>query len=250
MDEVRDGHALDHLPVRHEVDGDVPPERRWLGVKDVGLAGVRGQVHGHRIARVRLRSAVHLELAADLRAVVLEVDLDRGPRAGSRVALEQHPGIHVQRPGSGARERQRTEHDDAGCEQRPEAQCQARASAVPWCPKAGAARILLKIDRRQVRAGPLLPAADPRRRAPPRRLRGEPRDVGIPWPRGTPIVRFRSVPSIRPFRALRYSRELVDDLSAVVAPPYDVIGPEEHRRLLARDPRNVVRTGPPAGRGR
>jgi uncharacterized protein (DUF1015 family) len=49
------------------------------------------------------------------------------------------------------------------------------------------------------------------------------------------------VPSIRPFRALRYSRELVDDLSKVVAPPYDVISPAEHRRLLARDPRNVVR---------
>jgi uncharacterized protein (DUF1015 family) len=49
------------------------------------------------------------------------------------------------------------------------------------------------------------------------------------------------VPSIHPFRALRYSRELVSDLSAVVAPPYDVISAEEHRRLLARDPRNVVR---------
>jgi uncharacterized protein (DUF1015 family) len=34
---------------------------------------------------------------------------------------------------------------------------------------------------------------------------------------------------------------VVDDLAAVVAPPYDVIGPEEHRRLLQRDPRNVVR---------
>ena len=49
------------------------------------------------------------------------------------------------------------------------------------------------------------------------------------------------MPSIRPFRALRYSRELVEDLSAVVAPPYDVISPEQHRRLFARDPRNVVR---------
>ena len=56
-----------------------------------------------------------------------------------------------------------------------------------------------------------------------------------------PIVRFQPVPSIRPFRALRYSPEQVDDLSAVVAPPYDVISPEAHRRLLARDPRNVVR---------
>ena len=49
------------------------------------------------------------------------------------------------------------------------------------------------------------------------------------------------MPSIRPFRALRYSRELVEDLATVVAPPYDVISPDEHRRLLARDPRNVVR---------
>jgi uncharacterized protein (DUF1015 family) len=49
------------------------------------------------------------------------------------------------------------------------------------------------------------------------------------------------VPSIRPFRALRYSRELVQDLSTVVAPPYDVISLEMRRRLLARDSRNVVR---------
>ena len=49
------------------------------------------------------------------------------------------------------------------------------------------------------------------------------------------------MPSIRTFRALRYSRELVPDLSTVVAPPYDVISPESHRRLLAREPRNVVR---------
>ena len=34
---------------------------------------------------------------------------------------------------------------------------------------------------------------------------------------------------------------MVDDLAAVVAPPYDVIGPEEHRTLLQRNPRNVVR---------
>jgi uncharacterized protein (DUF1015 family) len=49
------------------------------------------------------------------------------------------------------------------------------------------------------------------------------------------------VPSIRPFRALRYSPEVVDDMAAVVAPPYDVISPEAHRALLARDERNVVR---------
>jgi uncharacterized protein (DUF1015 family) len=49
------------------------------------------------------------------------------------------------------------------------------------------------------------------------------------------------VPVVRPFRALRFAPDVVPDLGAVVAPPYDVIGPEEHRRLLARDPRNVVR---------
>jgi uncharacterized protein (DUF1015 family) len=49
------------------------------------------------------------------------------------------------------------------------------------------------------------------------------------------------VPAIRPFRALRYSRDQVGDLSTVLAPPYDVISPEAHRALLARDPRNVVR---------
>jgi uncharacterized protein (DUF1015 family) len=49
------------------------------------------------------------------------------------------------------------------------------------------------------------------------------------------------VPVVRPFRALRYAADAVPDLASVVAPPYDVIGPDELRRLLARDPRNVVR---------
>jgi len=54
------------------------------------------------------------------------------------------------------------------------------------------------------------------------------------------------VPVVRPFRALRYSPDAVADLAAVVAPPYDVIGPDEQRRLLARDPRNVVRLDLPS----
>jgi len=49
------------------------------------------------------------------------------------------------------------------------------------------------------------------------------------------------VPEIRPFRALRYDSSTVPDLGLVVAPPYDVIGPDEYERLLARDPANVVR---------
>jgi uncharacterized protein (DUF1015 family) len=49
------------------------------------------------------------------------------------------------------------------------------------------------------------------------------------------------VPQIRPFRALRYATESIGDIADVVAPPYDVIGPDEHARLLARHPNNVVR---------
>jgi uncharacterized protein (DUF1015 family) len=49
------------------------------------------------------------------------------------------------------------------------------------------------------------------------------------------------VPEIRPFRALRYDPTKVGDLTLVVAPPYDVIGPAEHERLLARHPANIVR---------
>ena len=54
------------------------------------------------------------------------------------------------------------------------------------------------------------------------------------------------MPVVRPFRALRYSPDAVADLAAVMAPPYDVIGPDEHRRLLARDPHNVVRLDLPS----
>jgi uncharacterized protein (DUF1015 family) len=54
------------------------------------------------------------------------------------------------------------------------------------------------------------------------------------------------VPEIRPFRALRYDRSTVPDLRLVVAPPYDVIGSDEHERLLARDPLNVVRLDLPS----
>jgi uncharacterized protein (DUF1015 family) len=49
------------------------------------------------------------------------------------------------------------------------------------------------------------------------------------------------VPLVQPFRALRYAPDVVPDLAAVVAPPYDVIDADERRRLAGRDPRNVVR---------
>jgi len=49
------------------------------------------------------------------------------------------------------------------------------------------------------------------------------------------------VPKIRPFRALRFDPATVGDPAQVVAPPYDVIGPEERLALLDRHPANVVR---------
>ncbi len=54
------------------------------------------------------------------------------------------------------------------------------------------------------------------------------------------------MPTIRPFRALRYEAEAVGDLGRVTSPPYDVIGPAEQRDLLSRHPRNVVRLDLPS----
>ncbi|MGD8682794.1 MAG: DUF1015 domain-containing protein [Chloroflexota bacterium] len=56
------------------------------------------------------------------------------------------------------------------------------------------------------------------------------------------------MPDLRPFRALRFDTSRTD-LSAVLAPPYDIIGPAERQRLLARDPHNVVRIELPADLG-
>lgn len=47
--------------------------------------------------------------------------------------------------------------------------------------------------------------------------------------------------AIAPFRALRYNLDLTGDLSRVIAPPYDVIAPEEQERLYAVSPHNIVR---------
>jgi uncharacterized protein (DUF1015 family) len=45
---------------------------------------------------------------------------------------------------------------------------------------------------------------------------------------------------IKPFRALRYDERQAGPLEDLVAPPYDVIGPEERERYLATSPYNVV----------
>ena len=45
---------------------------------------------------------------------------------------------------------------------------------------------------------------------------------------------------VRPFRALRYYPAVAGPLESLVAPPYDVIGPEQRERLAAQSPYNVV----------
>jgi uncharacterized protein (DUF1015 family) len=46
---------------------------------------------------------------------------------------------------------------------------------------------------------------------------------------------------VKPFRALRYDETAAGPLETLVAPPYDVISPEQREELRARSPYNVVR---------
>jgi uncharacterized protein (DUF1015 family) len=49
------------------------------------------------------------------------------------------------------------------------------------------------------------------------------------------------MPLVKPFRALRYAAGDEGPLDALVSPPYDVISPALHERLLAASPYNAVR---------
>jgi uncharacterized protein (DUF1015 family) len=46
---------------------------------------------------------------------------------------------------------------------------------------------------------------------------------------------------IAPFRGILYNQKKIRDLSKVIAPPYDVITPEEQERLYRKSPYNIVR---------
>ncbi len=46
---------------------------------------------------------------------------------------------------------------------------------------------------------------------------------------------------VKPFRALRYDEAAAGPLETLVAPPYDVISPEQREEFRARNPYNVVR---------
>ena len=46
---------------------------------------------------------------------------------------------------------------------------------------------------------------------------------------------------VAPFRGILYNQRKIKDVSRVIAPPYDVITPEEQERLYRRSPYNIVR---------
>src|SRR5688572_3940586 len=52
------------------------------------------------------------------------------------------------------------------------------------------------------------------------------------------------VPRFEPFPALRYADPAVDDL---IAPPYDVLSPDDVAELAARSEHNIVHVDVPAG---
>jgi uncharacterized protein (DUF1015 family) len=54
------------------------------------------------------------------------------------------------------------------------------------------------------------------------------------------LVRSPAMAVVKPFRALRYDVATAGPLDSLVAPPYDVISPEQREKLQARSPHNVV----------
>src|SRR5512138_336297 len=58
-----------------------------------------------------------------------------------------------------------------------------------------------------------------------------------------------AMPRIAPFRALRFDTSRLPDIARVIAPPYDVISPEQRAALEAQHPRNIVHLDLPRGDG-
>src|SRR5439155_20313924 len=66
------------------------------------------------------------------------------------------------------------------------------------------------------------------------------RAASRPCSRRDAVGSLRAVAVVKSFRAVRYDERWAGPLETNVAPPYDVIGPEERARYLARSPYNVV----------
>ena len=50
------------------------------------------------------------------------------------------------------------------------------------------------------------------------------------------MLRSARMAEIKPFRALRYDTEVAGPLEELIAPPYDVISPEERALYLEQSP--------------
>lgn len=57
------------------------------------------------------------------------------------------------------------------------------------------------------------------------------------------------MPLLRPFKATGYNQNVVNDLNLVVAPPYDVITPEQREVYASKSPYNIVHLTLPEGEG-
>jgi len=68
----------------------------------------------------------------------------------------------------------------------------------------------------------------------------------VHFTRNRPENWTRTLPELRPFPALRFA-ESAGDLSLLLAPPYDVIDPDQAAELAARSEHNCVRVILPAG---
>ena len=90
-----------------EVDLDLAPEARRLGVQEVDLVRAGGQVDGRPVLRPALRAAVESEFAGDRGSVVAQVNLDGHPRAGPGVTAEQDSRLHRRRVAVGCSHRGR-----------------------------------------------------------------------------------------------------------------------------------------------
>ena len=84
----------DRLVAVDQGDREGGAERRWLAIQDVDLVGLGRQLDRHPEARLALRAARESELAADRRAVVLEMDGDRDPRPEPGMTAEQDARLH------------------------------------------------------------------------------------------------------------------------------------------------------------
>src|SRR5690554_661167 len=59
----------------------------------------------------------------------------------------------------------------------------------------------------------------------------------------------RPMAQIAPFRGIRYNPDQIADVRSVVAPPYDVIGPDQLEDLRTRHRHNIVHIDLPNAQG-